>query len=105
MLAALLANIETETALIIVDRGLFDALVWLTLQEKCGELSTAEARTIEAFLLLERWRALIDLAIVMTVSPEEALSRENSQRVTLKGGSIIMQLRWNHKPSDKRAAG
>src|ERR1051325_10881641 len=55
MLAELLANIETETDVIIVDRGLFDALVWLTLQERRGELTGAEARTIESFILLERW--------------------------------------------------
>src|SRR5882762_953575 len=53
MLAELLANVETETDIIIIDRGLFDALVWLTLQEQRGELTEAEAGTIEAFLLLE----------------------------------------------------
>jgi len=89
MLAELLANVETETDIIVVDRGLFDALVWLTLQEKRGELNAAEARTIEAFVLLDRWRALIDLAVIMGVSPEEALSRENSQRITRKHGSIM----------------
>src|SRR4029077_76131 len=65
------------------------ALVWLTLQEKRGELTHAEARTIESFVLLERWRTLIDLAVVMTVTAEEALRRENSQRITQKGGSIM----------------
>jgi len=89
MLAELLANVETETDLIIVDRGLFDALVWLTLQEKRGELTGNKARTIESFLLLERWRTLIDLAVIMNVSAEEALSRETSPRITRKGGSIM----------------
>jgi predicted ATPase len=32
MLAELLANVETDTDIIIVDRGIFDALVWLRLQ-------------------------------------------------------------------------
>ena len=52
---------------------MFDALVWLTLQKKRGELTATESRTIEAFLLLDRWWAL-DLAVVMSVSAEEALS-------------------------------
>src|SRR3954466_4175 len=65
MLAELLANVETEPDIILVDRGIFDALVWLVLQEQRGELTAAEARAIEAFLLLDRWRSLIDLAIVM----------------------------------------
>ena len=89
MLAELLANVETETDIVIIDRGLFDALVWLTLQQKRGELTENEASTIESFLLLERWRALIDLAVVMSVSAEEALSREENQRITRKAGSIM----------------
>ncbi len=89
MLAELLENVDTETDIIVVDRGLFDALVWLTLQEGRGELTAEEARTIEAFVLLERWRTLIDLAVVMEVDAEEALARENSQHITRKGGSIM----------------
>lgn len=33
MLAELLANIDSDSDIIVVDRGLFDALVLLTLQE------------------------------------------------------------------------
>jgi len=89
MLAELLANVETETDIIIVDRGLFDSLVWMTMQEDRGELTAQEARTIEGFLLLDRWCTLTDLAVVMSVSPDEALSRENAQRITTKSGSIM----------------
>lgn len=89
MLAELLANVETETDLIIIDRGLFDALVWLTLQRRRGELTQPEAEIIESFLLLDRWRTLIDLAIVMSVEADEALARESGPRITSKGGSIM----------------
>jgi predicted NUDIX family phosphoesterase len=89
MLAELLANVEAETDIILIDRGVFDALVWLTLQEQRGELTDTEARTIEQFLLLDRWRSLIDLAVVMSVPAEDAMARENSQRITSKGGSIM----------------
>jgi len=89
MLAELLANVESQTDIIIVDRGLFDALVWLTLQEKRGELTGGEARTIGSFLLLDRWRRLIDVPIVMSVSVEEALAREKAMHITAKSGSIM----------------
>jgi predicted NUDIX family phosphoesterase len=89
MLAELLENIETQTDLIIVNRGIFDALVWLTLQRQRGELTSEEAGVIESFLLLPRWRSLIDLAVVMNVSPEEAMTRENSARLSSKPGSIM----------------
>jgi predicted NUDIX family phosphoesterase len=89
MLAELIANVDTETDIIIVDRGIFDALVWLTLQRRRGELTFTEAKIIEAFLLLDRWRTLIDLAVVMNVAPELAMQRETEQRITSKPGSIM----------------
>jgi thymidylate kinase len=91
MLAELVANVDTETDIIIVDRGLFDALVWLTLQRQRHEVTADEARVIESFLLLDRWRSLIDLAVVMNVPPDEAMQRENSQRISAKPGSIMNQ--------------
>jgi hypothetical protein len=89
MLAELIATVDTETDLIIVDRGLFDALVWLTLQRQRGELTEREATVIEQFLLLDRWRSLIDLAVVMNVSAEEAIKRETGNRISSKPGSIM----------------
>ena len=91
MLAELLANIDADTDIIIVDRGLFDALVWLALQERRGELTGDEARTIERFLVLERWSTLTDLVVLMGVNSDEALARENRQRITRKTGSIMNQ--------------
>jgi len=89
MLADLISKVDTPTDVIILDRGLFDALVWLGLQAQRGELTAAETTTIEDFLLLERWRNLIDLAIVMNVSAEEALAREHVQRISSRPGSIM----------------
>lgn len=82
MLAELLANVEADADIIIVDRGIFDALVWLNLQLQRGEITQEEAGTIDSFLLLERWRTLIDLVVVMNVPADEAMSRENGQRIT-----------------------
>src|SRR5438270_385095 len=39
MLAELLANFESETDIIIVDRGLMDSLVWLVMQRARGEIT------------------------------------------------------------------
>lgn len=89
MLAELIANVDTETDIIIVDRGIFDALVWLTLQRQRHEVTADEAQIIEAFLLLDRWRSLIDLAVVMNVSPVEAMTREINNRISSKPGSIM----------------
>jgi predicted NUDIX family phosphoesterase len=89
MLAELLANVESQTDIIIVDRGLFDALVWLTLQKKRGEVTSKEAATIDSFLLLDRWRTLIDIPVVLNVSVKDAIDREKALHITSKGGSIM----------------
>jgi predicted NUDIX family phosphoesterase/uridine kinase len=89
MLAELLANVEADADIILVDRGLFDALVWMTMQERRGEIASEEAAMIEGFLLLERWRKLTDLVVTMNVSADEALERENSQRITFRPGSVM----------------
>ena len=89
MLAELLANVDTETDIVIVDRGVFDALVWLTMQRQRDEVTAKEEKIIQEFLLLNRWRSLIDLAVVMNVPAAEAIERENSQRITPKLGSIM----------------
>src|SRR5215204_7495616 len=43
MLAELLANVEAQTDILIIDRGLFDALVWLLMQAQRGEVTRDEA--------------------------------------------------------------
>jgi hypothetical protein len=89
MLAELLANFETETDLIIVDRGLMDSLVWLVMQRARGEISAADASCFEGFVLLDRWVSLIDLALVLYVDAAEALNRERSHRIATADGSIM----------------
>ena len=104
MLAELLANVEAEADIIIVDRGIFDSLVWLTLQLQRGEITSDEAGTIDSFLLLERWRTLIDLVVVMNVPAKEALDRENNQRITTKTGSIMNERALEVLSSSVRSA-
>jgi predicted NUDIX family phosphoesterase len=89
MLAELLANFETETDLIIVDRGLMDSLVWLVMQKARGEITATDASCFESFVLLDRWVSLIDLALVLYVDPDEALKRERSQCIATADGSIM----------------
>ena len=88
-LAALLANVDTPTDVIIVDRGLFDSLIWFQTQAKRGELSKSELLHIENFLLMDRWKDLFDLVVVLRASASIALEREHAQRITERQGSIM----------------
>ena len=89
MLAELLQNVDTETDIIIADRGLFDALIWFQTQTKRGELSEEELTNIENFLLMDRWKNLFDLVVVLHARASKALERENAQRITQRAGSIM----------------
>jgi len=75
---------------VIMDRGIFDALVWMRwLQDSQGQLTAEDRAVIQAFFLLPHWRDRIDLLYVMEVSPEESLKREFAGQVTRKPGKIM----------------
>ena len=73
----------------ILDRGLFDGLVWIEWQEKTLRLTREEADTFRNFILAPRWWDLIDLICVLHCGADQALVRENAYQITLKGGAIM----------------
>ena len=72
-----------------MDRGLFDALAWMRWLEDRAKLNSTQRETIESFLTLDLWSKLVDLVLIMKVSPEVALEREFKEQVTRKTGSIM----------------
>ena len=62
--------------ILILDRGLFDALCWLRLMERLARIRPEERKVIESFLRLADWRRRISAVFVMTASPADALQRE-----------------------------
>lgn len=92
MIAEVLGAVDTAVDLIIVDRGFFDALVWLEQQHKRGQVTDGEREVFERFVLLDRWRVLTDLTVVAHVDPAEAIKRENLHRLVEKRGASIMSV-------------
>ncbi len=74
---------------IIVDRGIFDALVWLNLLNKIDKLNDSDLEQIEKFFLMKRWMKMIDLVISMKADVKIALDREFKDLLTDKGGRIM----------------
>ena len=74
---------------VIMDRGLFDALVWMEWLQDKGELSKTERDIVDQFLTMKTWLDMIDLVFVMHVDPKKALEREFSGQVTRRTGSIM----------------
>lgn len=89
MLAQVLAHHDTDAQIVLLDRGFFDALVWLELQDRRHQLTPEEKETFEGFMLLERWRKLTDLTVLLLADPDKAMERENIGRLLPRTGSIM----------------
>jgi predicted ATPase/predicted NUDIX family phosphoesterase len=89
MLAEVLETHESNVDLLILDRGFFDALVWLELQARRNQVTEDERAAFESFVLLERWRSLVDSTVVMKASPETALAREHQNQIVRREGSLM----------------
>lgn len=89
MLAEVLANLETDADLLLLDRGFLDALVWLELQSTREQIDAQEKATFSAFVLLPRWRELTDYTLIMKASPEVAIIRENKALLFPRKGTLM----------------
>jgi predicted NUDIX family phosphoesterase len=89
MLAEVLENMDTDCDIILKDRGIFDTLIWLERQIRHGEVTDEEARRLRQFLLMDRWTRMVDLVLVVTVSPSVAIERELKPRLSQIPGSIM----------------
>ncbi len=61
---------------LLLDRGLFDAVNWFAVMERLARIRRAERELIERFLLMDDWRKRITGVIVMTASPADSMERE-----------------------------
>lgn len=89
MLAGLIDAVDRDVDLVILDRGVFDALIWLEIQDRQGQVSRAEAKAFEAFVMLKRWRAFSDATCTIVVDPQVSMARENQRRLLPRTGSVM----------------
>jgi len=75
--------------LVLLDRGLFDVACWVEYLATNNLILPAEADAVRQFFSLERWKALIDLVVLMTVDPATAMTREYQDRLTLAKGRAM----------------
>jgi len=62
--------------IIIFDRSIFDAYVWMMYWQEKEKLTTHQTTLIQEFFLLPFWTKEIDAAYFMVCDPEEAMRRE-----------------------------
>lgn len=88
-LAEILSNNPKDYDLVILDRGIFDALCWFTWLLERNAIDQDNYDSLVGFLTMKKWRAAIDLVYVFTVSPKISLEREYAYLLTEKRGSIM----------------
>ena len=75
--------------LVIMDRGLFDALAWFELLKSEGDINENECQTIQDFLLLGEWRNLVGIVFLFETDPATSLQRENDHKLIDQPGRAM----------------
>ncbi len=68
--------LEGDPLVLILDRGIFDSICWLSVMERTGRILPKDRKIIEDFLLIDDWGKRINAVILMLVSPKDSLERE-----------------------------
>lgn len=88
-LAEVLSNHSKSYDVVLLDRGIFDALCWFNWLKRRNSLDNEEFEGLENFLLMNKWQSIIDLVYVFTATPDESMKREYANLLTKKTGSIM----------------
>jgi len=87
--SVLQARLGTERdVLVLQDRGLFDALAFFRLLHLEEFISSEMLSDLMGYFAKPRWTSLVDLVILFSVSPEEALERDIATRLSAGPGVI-----------------
>lgn len=90
-LSEVLSNNSKDYDVVMLDRGIFDALCWFNWLKERNSLDDVDFKGLETFLLMNKWRGGIDLVYVFTATPEESMKREYINLLTKKTGSIMRE--------------
>ncbi len=75
--------------LAILDRGLFDALVWFEFLADTKQTSEDVRNRVQAFLRIDDWRDKIDAVLLFKTDAATSLDRENRDKLTSQAGSAM----------------
>ena len=67
---------EDDPHILILDRGLFDTIVWFKIMQNLSRLTKNQRDVMQKFFLLPEWRKRISAVVFMVVDPKDALERE-----------------------------
>jgi predicted NUDIX family phosphoesterase/thymidylate kinase len=90
-LQGMLEALYQDLDVFILDRGIFDALVWNEWLETTGKITPQEATDVADFFAMERWIDLVDVVFILTCDPQTSIEREYADQLTTKRGTIMSE--------------
>lgn len=91
-LSGLIGVLEDKNNLVdvlILDRGIFDALCWFEWLHSTQKMETHQKLTAEQFLLMDEFIKPIDIVFAFCVEPRISIEREYANLLTDKMGTIM----------------
>lgn len=91
-LAGMLGTLEDKSSnidVLILDRGIFDALCWFEWLYSYGKMDWQLKESVEVFLLQKEFVKSIDIVFAFKTTPETSIEREYANLLTDKPGSIM----------------
>jgi len=88
-LSELFSNEAKNLDVIIADRAIFDGLIWFKWMIMNDRMDKHNYESTIQFLLMKKWRALIDLVYVFKASPKVSMYREYANLLTRETGTIM----------------
>jgi predicted NUDIX family phosphoesterase len=90
-LQGMLEALYRDLDVFILDRGIFDALVWNEWLEMTGKITPSEASQVAQFFAMDRWTRMVDVVFLLTCDPKVSIDREFSDQLTTKRGTIMSE--------------
>lgn len=91
-LAALIGTLENKNDnidVLILDRGIFDAMCWFQWLVSTKRMESNQQKITEDFFLMEELIKTIDIVFAFCVNPEVSIEREYTKLLTDKPGTIM----------------
>jgi predicted NUDIX family phosphoesterase/thymidylate kinase len=88
-LMVILSNDSKKFDVVIIDRGVFDAVCWFYWQRERNYLDEGTYDIFRDFFFAERWASRIDIVYILEADPKTALDREYANLLTRKSGSVM----------------
>lgn len=85
----IISNESKDYDVVILDRGMFDAICWFHWQLQRHHLDRMHYDIFRDFFLAERWTSKIDIVYTLMASEKTALDREYAHLLTRHLGSVM----------------